>query len=199
MLESEAGARVLVVDDQEPNALVLQRLLQRHGMSEVQMITDPRLVVDRLPELRPDLVLLDLYMPYVDGFTLLGHLRGWAGSEYLPVIVLTADTTPETLRRALDVGATDFLTKPFNATEIAIRVHNLLHTRRLYLALTAAGLDAPGPGPTGPARAPSDPGRERAGRATITREAGDEAGPYGTGVRDRPPRQEAERSRSPRT
>jgi PleD family two-component response regulator len=113
----------------------LQRLLARHGLEHLHVATDPRTVLDHLPELNPDLVLLDLYMPYIDGFTMLRHIRGWAGQEYVPVVVLTADTRPDTLLRAINDGATDFLTKPFNATEILIRVRNLLHARALYLAV----------------------------------------------------------------
>jgi|NGEPerStandDraft_6_1074524.scaffolds.fasta_scaffold46406_2 putative two-component system response regulator len=135
MLTAHADARVLVVDDYADNVLLLQRLLARHGMLHIDAVTDPRAVMDHLPEFDPDLVLLDLHMPHVDGHTLLRHVRAWAGEAYLPVVVLTADTTPETLLRALDDGATDFLTKPFNATEIVIRVRNLLQTRSLYLAL----------------------------------------------------------------
>jgi putative two-component system response regulator len=135
MLRDHAEARVLVVDDYADNVLLLQRLLTRHGMQRIDAVTDPRTVMGHLPDFDPDLVLLDLHMPHIDGHTLLRHVRSWAGDAYVPVVVLTADTTPETLLRALDDGATDFLTKPFNATEIVIRVRNLLQTRALYLAL----------------------------------------------------------------
>jgi putative two-component system response regulator len=137
MLQLHADARVLVVDDYEGNVVLLKRLLARHGMAAVETVTDPRTVLSRLPELDPDLVLLDLHMPHVDGYMLLKQIRDWAGEAYLPVIVLTADTTPETLLRAVDEGATDFLTKPFNATEIVIRIRNLLQTRVLYRELKA--------------------------------------------------------------
>jgi CheY-like chemotaxis protein len=137
MLQEHADARVLVVDDYEGNVMLLKRLLARHGMTAVETVTDPRTVMARLPELDPDLVLLDLHMPHVDGYMLLKQIRAWVGEAYLPVIVLTADTTPETLLRAVDEGATDFLTKPFNATEIVIRIRNLLQTRRLYRELEA--------------------------------------------------------------
>jgi CheY-like chemotaxis protein len=140
MLEPHADARVLVVDDYPENVALLDRLLGSRGLRAVQTITDPRDVIDHLPELNPDLVLLDLHMPWVDGYTVLEHIRSWAAGTYLPVIVLTADTSSETLRRALDVGATDFLTKPFNATEILIRVRNLLETRSLYQLLGEHGL-----------------------------------------------------------
>jgi len=135
MLQTHRGAQVLIVDDYADTALLLQRLLARHGLEHLHVATDPRTVLDHLPELNPDLVLLDLYMPYVDGYTMLRHIRDWAGQEYVPVVVLTADVRPETLLRAITDGATDFLTKPFNATEILIRVRNLLHTRALHLAV----------------------------------------------------------------
>jgi PleD family two-component response regulator len=135
MLQTHRGAQVLIVDDYADTALLLQRLLARHGLEHLHVATDPRTVLDHLPELNPDLVLLDLYMPYVDGYTMLRHIRDWAGQEYVPVVVLTADVRPETLLRAITDGAIDFLTKPFNATEILIRVRNLLHTRALHLAV----------------------------------------------------------------
>jgi putative two-component system response regulator len=143
MLEDHRDARVLVVDDYEDNVTLLGRLLGRYGLINIQTVTDPRQVMGHLDDFDPDLVLLDLHMPHIDGYTLLRHVRSWAGQQYLPVIVLTADTSPETLRRALDDGATDFLTKPFNATEIVIRVRNLLHTRSLALALALRHAEDP--------------------------------------------------------
>lgn len=139
MLETYADAQVLVIDDYEDNVVLLQRLLARRGLTEIRTATDPRTVWDHLGELDPDLVLLDLHMPYIDGYTLLRHIRAWTGERYLPIIVLTADTSPETLLRVLGDGATDFLTKPFNATEIVIRVRNLLHTRMLDRRLRELG------------------------------------------------------------
>jgi PleD family two-component response regulator len=135
MLRTHRDARVLIVEDYSDSAGLLQRLLGRNGMENVQVATDPRTVIDHLPEFEPDLVLLDLYMPYVDGYTVLRHIRAWSVRTYLPVVIMTADTRPETLLRAVADGATDFLAKPFNATEILIRVRNLLQTRALYLAL----------------------------------------------------------------
>ncbi|HEY6793771.1 MAG TPA: response regulator [Kineosporiaceae bacterium] len=140
MLQAHADAKVLVVDDHEDNVMLLHRLLSRYGMNAVRTVTDPREAVDQLDRFDPDIVLLDLYMPYIDGFGVLHRLREWAAGAYLPVIVLTSDSSPETLRRALDAGATDFLTKPFNATEIVIRVRNLLQTRSLYRTLFEHGL-----------------------------------------------------------
>jgi Response regulator containing a CheY-like receiver domain and a GGDEF domain len=135
VLQTHREARVLIVDDYSDTALLLQRLLARNGLEHLYVATDPRTVIDELPKLQPDLVLLDLYMPYIDGYTLLRRIREWAAEEYLPVVIMTADVRAETLLRAINDGATDFLTKPFNATEILIRVRNLLQSRSLYLAL----------------------------------------------------------------
>jgi PleD family two-component response regulator len=141
MLRRYRDARVLIVEDYSDTARLIQRLLARNGLTNVEVATDPRAVIDHLSEFDPDLVLLDLYMPYIDGYTLLRHIRTRSGRTYLAVVILTGDTRPETLLRAVADGATDFLTKPFNATEILIRVRNLLQTRSLYLAL--AELDDP--------------------------------------------------------
>jgi CheY-like chemotaxis protein len=121
MLQTLRRAQVLIVDDSADTVLLLQRLLARHGLDHLHVATDPRTVIDHLPELNPDVVLLDLYMPYVDGYTMLRHIRECAGQQDLPVVVLTGDVSPETLLRAVNDGATAFLTKPFNATEILIR------------------------------------------------------------------------------
>jgi len=79
--------------------------------------------------------LLDLIMPNVDGFALLEALRSDASDRFLPVIVLTADTTEEAKERALQAGATDFLVKPVSPTEALLRIRNLLEVRRLHLVL----------------------------------------------------------------
>jgi EAL domain-containing protein (putative c-di-GMP-specific phosphodiesterase class I) len=131
-----ADATVLVVDDQSANVTLLERLLRAAGVARVHGLTDPTQAVGRCLELRPDLVLLDLHMPVVDGFTVLEALAKAVGAdEFLPVLVLTADVAPEAKERALVAGAKDFLTKPFDRTEVLLRVHNLLETRALYARL----------------------------------------------------------------
>jgi putative two-component system response regulator len=124
--------RIVAVDDHEPNVLLLQRILERDGYTQVQVTTDPSRIVGMCVESAPDLVLLDLHMPQVDGFELMQRLATLidAGSD-VPFLVLTADTTEETRRRALSVGARDFLTKPFDHTELLLRVRNLLQVKQL--------------------------------------------------------------------
>lgn len=126
-------ACVLIVDDHPVNVTLLERLVRSAGVGMVHGVTDPREAVDRCLEVQPDVVLLDLHMPALDGFAVMEALRAALPPDtYLPVVVLTADNTDETRDRALRAGATDFLTKPFDQTEVLLRMHNVLETRALY-------------------------------------------------------------------
>ena len=128
--------RVLVIDDEEPNVRVLRRIMTRAGFSDVHTVTDSREAADRFDALSPDLVLLDLRMPHLDGFTVLEQLRDRIpGTTYLPILVLTGDGASEARQHALRLGARDFLTKPFEASEVVLRIQNLLEARLLHLSL----------------------------------------------------------------
>lgn len=125
--------RILVIDDEEANVLLLRNLLEREGYTEVRGLTDSSAALDAYIEFEPDLVLLDLMMPEVDGFQLLEAFgRHDSADEFRPVLVLTADTTIQARRRALALGAKDFVSKPFDVIEIGLRIANLLETRILY-------------------------------------------------------------------
>lgn len=129
-------SRVVVVDDHPGNVLVLRRLLEMGGLQDVEGYTDPRLALERCLESPPDLMLLDLRMPGLDGFAVLAALRAaLPAGAFLPVLVLTADDSAETKSQALASGAKDFLAKPFDATEVVLRVRNLLETKDLYSRL----------------------------------------------------------------
>ncbi|MEX2556500.1 MAG: HD domain-containing phosphohydrolase [Actinomycetota bacterium] len=134
--EASAGARILIVDDEDQNVRLLEEILARARFEEVVSTTDPRRVLGLFAEERPDLVLLDLRMPHLDGFAVLEQLspRIPAG-EYLPILMLTAEPSIDAKRRALSMGATDFLTKPFDVVEVLLRIKNLLETRFLHTAL----------------------------------------------------------------
>jgi putative two-component system response regulator len=123
--------RILAVDDQESNLLLLRRILERAGYTHVETMTDPSEFLRRLEEARPDLVLLDLHMPDIDGFELMERLGPASGRRGVPFLVLTADATAETKRRALHAGARDFLTKPLDQIELLLRVRNLLQVEQL--------------------------------------------------------------------
>jgi len=128
--------RILIVDDEPANVRLLERLLQGAGYTQLEKTTDSRQVLALYRTFHPDLVLLDLLMPHLDGVAVLGQLRSAIPSgEYVPVLVLTADATLDAKQRALAAGANDFLTKPFEHFEVVLRIRNLLDTRRLYLEL----------------------------------------------------------------
>ena len=149
LLERYVGMRVLVVDDNPINVALFTALLQQQGLSRVYIATDSRQVQVMLAEIRPDLVLLDLHMPHLDGFEILDQIWSYAAGEYLPVLVITGDATPDARDRALGQGAHDFLTQPIEMTEAVLRIANLLRTRQMYSTLrSSAGvaLGAPAPG-----------------------------------------------------
>lgn len=128
------GCTILLVDDEEANLDLLEGLLESEGYSRLIRTSDARQVLPLVLEHAPDLILLDLHMPHRHGLDLLQDLReATPEGDYRPILVLTADITAETRDRALSRGARDFLTKPFDATEVLLRVANLLETRALHL------------------------------------------------------------------
>jgi EAL domain-containing protein (putative c-di-GMP-specific phosphodiesterase class I)/DNA-binding NarL/FixJ family response regulator len=152
-LAQYAGMGVLIVDDNDSNIALLRALIHEEGLTRVYTETDSRKVRDRLREHRPDLVLLDLHMPHVDGLQVLAQIKAHAAGDYLPVLVLTADTTTGARDQALSHGAHDFLTKPFDAVETTLRIANLLGTRELHANLRRAGV-VPAPSSPQPAADP---------------------------------------------
>jgi putative two-component system response regulator len=129
-------SRILVVDDQEPNVLLLEQLLKGSGFANVTSTTQSARALPMCAEYDPDLLLLDLQMPAPDGFEIMRSLEAQSlGPERLPILVLTADASSETKRRALSMGASDFVNKPFDLTEVFLRIRNLLLTRCLQQEL----------------------------------------------------------------
>jgi putative two-component system response regulator len=128
--------RILIVDDQPSNVMLLEGILQEEDFTSYRSVTDSREALPAFVEYLPDLILLDLQMPYLDGFAVMKELQACvAPDDLLPILVLTADITAAAKRRALAEGAMDFLTKPFDATEVLLRIKNLLHTRSLHRQL----------------------------------------------------------------
>ncbi len=125
-------SRLMIVDDQEANVLLLERMLQSAGFTNVVSTSDPAEVENLYNGFRPDLLLLDLHMPRLDGFAVMEKLKAGLGNDYLPILVLTADSTRETRLKALEAGAKDFLTKPLDPVEVMNRIRNLLEVRLLY-------------------------------------------------------------------
>ncbi|MES2884196.1 MAG: response regulator [Pseudomonadota bacterium] len=130
------ASRILIVDDQAANLRLLEDLLSREGFSNVVSTTEPQQALELYSAFDPDLVLLDLMMPGMSGYAVLEQLeRMRPANEFRPVLVLTADATSQAKRRALSLGAKDFLTKPFDPIEAMLRVWNLLETRTLHKQL----------------------------------------------------------------
>src|SRR3990170_5863378 len=131
-----SAARIVIVDDEPANVRLLERILQHAGYTDLTSTTDPQDALALCKETEPDLILLDLHMPHVDGFAVMAELRPLlADDNYLPILVLTADITRDAKQRALSGGAKDFLTKPIDSIEVVLRIKNLLDTRFLHLQL----------------------------------------------------------------
>ncbi len=136
--EALRDRRILVIDDEEANILLLKTFLLREGFHDLLCLADPGEALDAFVRFDPHLVLLDLMMPGIDGYQLLEAFRRQTKpDEFRPILVLTADTTLDARRRALALGAKDFVSKPFDIVEIALRITNLLETQVLYERLAA--------------------------------------------------------------
>jgi len=136
LCEDLSHCRILIVDDEPANTQLLERVLAEVGFQHYRSTNDSRRAAAIFEEFGPDLVLLDLSMPYLDGYAVMKQfVDQLAPDMYLPILVLTADISPEAKQRALSLGALDFLTKPFDITEVVLRIRNLLETRNLHKQL----------------------------------------------------------------
>jgi two-component system sensor histidine kinase/response regulator len=133
MLEPDfLNARILIVDDEEANIDILTGFLETQGFSAIKSTVHPRTVITLFKSFSPDIMLLDLLMPHVNGFEILGQIKAQlVPDDFLPILVLTADSTIEAKQRAMSLGARDFLLKPFDLHEVGLRIRNLLYTRYL--------------------------------------------------------------------
>jgi PAS domain S-box-containing protein len=130
--ESILHSSIFIVDDQIQNIILLEKILVLSGFKNIWSSTSPKDLLNHLQQTKPDLLLLDLMMPEISGFQILEELNQDSGrSEYFPVLVLTADTNPKSKEKALKLGASDFLTKPFDISEVTLRIQNLLTTKYL--------------------------------------------------------------------
>lgn len=130
------NARILVVDDTAENVRLVLRFLEFAGYLNIETHTNSAAAMTSMRANCPDIVLLDLNMPKPDGYEILAELRtGGSFGMAVPVLVFTADATPETRAKALEAGASDFLTKPGDAQEILLRVKNFLKLRQVHLKL----------------------------------------------------------------
>jgi signal transduction histidine kinase len=129
-------SRILIIDDEEVNVRLLKRILEFGGFKNIVSTTDSREALALFQDVRPDLILMDWLMPHLDGYAVVGQLSELIGpDDYLPIVVLTADVSPQAKRQALNIGATDFLNKPIDAMEVTLRVGNLLKARWAHLKI----------------------------------------------------------------
>lgn len=125
--------RILIIDDDEAIIALFERILKRAGYVNVRSATDARLALPLFREFEPDLVLMDLHMPFLDGVSVMQQLRQRHDvGEFLPVVLVSGDTTPQARDQALSAGANDFLLKPFDSTDVLLRIRNLLALRSRY-------------------------------------------------------------------
>jgi EAL domain-containing protein (putative c-di-GMP-specific phosphodiesterase class I) len=136
MLQRFADARVIVVDDNPANVSALVAVLGNAGLRNIACATNPRAGLDLASVTDPDVILLDLHMPGLDGYGVLEALAATSGGNgHFPVVVVMGDTTPDTLHRALSLGARDFIATPLDPIEVVLRVRNMLENRYLHNAL----------------------------------------------------------------
>ena len=123
---------LLIIDDEPFNVEILEEILFDAGYQRVISDTDPRNALNLCEKHHPDLILLDLQMPYLDGFEIIKRLKNSSSLCNIPTLVITAQTNREYRLKALNMGAKDFITKPFDSSEVLTRIHNLLETQQLY-------------------------------------------------------------------
>ena len=128
-------AHILLVDDEVASTCLMTNFLNRIGYTQLQSINDSTRVFETIETFAPDLILLDLAMPGLSGFEILNALRADRQNEQIPVLVLTGDASSKNKRRALAAGATDLLVKPFDPSEVSMRIRNLLQARFLQLEI----------------------------------------------------------------
>jgi putative two-component system response regulator len=126
-------AKILIIDDETADIRTLEWALQKARYANYRSFTDSTRAREEFNRFQPDLVVLDLHMPGLDGFAVLKQLREVEpDGEFLPVLVITGENTAETRHRALKAGANDFLGKPIDYAEVTLRIKNLLQTRFLH-------------------------------------------------------------------
>jgi PAS domain S-box-containing protein len=127
------NANILIVDDQKVNVTLLEQMLRNAGYLRVTSTIDPQTVCGLHAQHCYDLILLDLQMPLMDGFAVMDGLKAIEPDGYFPVLVITAQ--PDHKLRALQAGAKDFVSKPFDLIEVQTRIRNMLEVRLLYKKL----------------------------------------------------------------
>ncbi len=130
--EAVLNARILIVDDQASSIILLESILKKTGFKNIVSLSDSRIAIDTYNKIHPDLLILDLNMPYVDGFEIMAKLKEIEEDAYLPIVVLSGEEHKDIQIRALDSGAKDFINKPYDRVEVIVRIKNLIEVRLLH-------------------------------------------------------------------
>lgn len=131
-LEQIYEGKILIIDDEPANVMVLEQTLMQDGYKSIKSITDPKEALESYKIFQPDLILLDLNMPQIDGFQVMEQIKEADPSNKVSIMVLTAQINQGVRLRALSAGARDFLTKPFDILEVSLRIKNVLEISLLY-------------------------------------------------------------------
>jgi putative two-component system response regulator len=137
------AAAILVVDDEPVNVKLLERALRIVGHHNLFSTTDPRAALDLFQQHKPDLIILDLNMPFMDGFEVMRQIQNLGSDDLPPILILTAQNDQEQRVNALKLGASDYVTKPFSVEELLARVRNLLQVQlyRKYMRIRNVWLE----------------------------------------------------------
>ena len=135
LTEQFATAKILIVDDQKLHYLYLQKILNDAGFQNVQCVSEPLKARRTVIEFNPDLLILDLVMPFLDGFQIMQQLHSYREELFMPVLALSEEKGSDYRLRALESGATDVLEKPYEIPEMLFRIRHMLETRFLHVAI----------------------------------------------------------------
>lgn len=127
------NARILIVDDQKLHSYFLEKVLRQEGYKNIQCVTDPMKILSSIDQFHPDLIVLDLLMPQIDGFQIMQRLSDFRHEHYLPILALSEDKGVDIRLQALQSGATDFLNKPYENIEVLFRIRNMIEMRILHM------------------------------------------------------------------
>ncbi|GAB6106530.1 HD domain-containing phosphohydrolase [Fusibacter bizertensis] len=130
-------SKILIVDDQEPNTKLLKRILQSFNYNNVDILLEPRDVLGYCQNSAPDLILLDLKMPFMDGFEVMEGIKSIVDPLFIQVIMISAQDEHSNKLRALDLGIVDFISKPFDNIEVILRINKALELKSLHEELKA--------------------------------------------------------------
>lgn len=132
--EKYQKACILIVDDQKLHYSYLEKALRDEGYKKIVCVAEPLKVKNEVMKLKPDLMILDLVMPFLDGFQVMLQLHNYRENSYLPILALSEERGTDASLKALESGATDVLNKPYEMPEILYRIRNMLEMRFLHVA-----------------------------------------------------------------